>query len=201
MHNKSVAQLIKGLRERQFSSVEVTRTYLDRIAALDCHYNSFISVDAEQALAAAAAADKSLAAGNGTALTGIPIAHKDIFCTDGMRTSCGSRMLANFEGVMTTLEDRVAAAHVFTDPATVPEPHLDWLGGWIGVAFDPVLPAARRRDWLADAPRLARWHGTRRGLALALDVATGGGVRGGSGERRRPTAPAGLNPTSSRRLR
>ncbi len=90
-----------------------------------------------------------------------------------------SRMLANFEGVMTTLEDRVAAAHVFTDPATVPEANLDWLGGWVGVAFDPVLPAARRRDWLAQAPRLARWHGTRRGLALALDVATGGGVRGG----------------------
>ena len=90
-----------------------------------------------------------------------------------------SRMLANFEGVMTTLEDRVAAAHVATDPATVPEPQLAWLGGWIGVAFDPVLPAARRRAWLAEAPRLARWHGTRRGLALALDVATGGGVRGG----------------------
>lgn len=90
-----------------------------------------------------------------------------------------SRLLANVEGVMTTLEDRVAAAHVLTDPATVPEAQLAWLGGWIGVAFDPVLPAARRRAWLADAPRLARWHGTRRGLALALDVATGGGVRGG----------------------
>ena len=90
-----------------------------------------------------------------------------------------SRLLANMEGVLTTLEDRVAAAHIVTDPATVPEPQLDWLGGWIGVAFDPVLPAARRRDWLADAPRLARWHGTRRGLALALDVATGGSVRGG----------------------
>jgi phage tail-like protein len=90
-----------------------------------------------------------------------------------------SRMLANFEGVMTTLEDRVASAHVLTDPATVPEAQLDWLGGWVGVVFDPALPAARRRDWLAEAPRLARWHGTRRGLALALDVATGGGVRGG----------------------
>ena len=90
-----------------------------------------------------------------------------------------SRLLANMEGVLTTLEDRVAAAHTVTDPATVPALQLDWLGGWIGVAFDPVLPAARRRDWLAEAPRLARWHGTRRGLALALDVATGGGVRGG----------------------
>ena len=96
MHTKSVAQLIAGLRERQFSSAELTRGYLDRIAALDSHYNSFISVDESAAMAAAAAADKRLAAGDAAPLTGIPIAHKDIFCTDGMRTSCGSRMLDNF---------------------------------------------------------------------------------------------------------
>ncbi len=96
MHTKSVAQLMQGLRERQFSSVEVTRAYLHRIAALDSQYNSFITVDEAAALAAAAIADKRLAAGDGAALTGIPIAHKDIFCTDGMRTSCGSRMLDNF---------------------------------------------------------------------------------------------------------
>jgi aspartyl-tRNA(Asn)/glutamyl-tRNA(Gln) amidotransferase subunit A len=96
MHNKSVAQLSRGLRERQFSSVEVTRTFLDRIAALDGTYNSFISVDEAAALAAAEAADKQLAAGDTTALTGIPVAHKDIFCTQGIRTSCGSRMLDNF---------------------------------------------------------------------------------------------------------
>jgi aspartyl-tRNA(Asn)/glutamyl-tRNA(Gln) amidotransferase subunit A len=96
MHKQSVAQLVEGLRERQFSSVEVTRAYLDRIAALDMQFNSFISVDETAALAAAEAADKRLAAGDGVALTGIPIAHKDIFCTDGMRTSCASRMLDNF---------------------------------------------------------------------------------------------------------
>ena len=90
-----------------------------------------------------------------------------------------SRLLANFEGVMTPLEDRVGSAHLLTHPATVPEPQLDWLASWIGVAFDPLLPAERRRAWLGEAPRLARWHGTRRGLALALDIATGGGVGGG----------------------
>jgi aspartyl-tRNA(Asn)/glutamyl-tRNA(Gln) amidotransferase subunit A len=96
MHTKSVAQLMEGLRQRQFSSVEVTRAFLDRIAGLDSQYNSFISVDEPGALAAAAAADKRLSNGDAAALTGIPIAHKDIFCTLGMRTSCGSRMLDNF---------------------------------------------------------------------------------------------------------
>jgi phage tail-like protein len=90
-----------------------------------------------------------------------------------------ARLLANFEGLLTQLEDRVAAAHLLTHPAAVPEAQLDWLAGWIGVAFDAALPAARRRAWLAAAPDLARRHGTRDGLRLALDVATGGGVRGG----------------------
>ena len=89
------------------------------------------------------------------------------------------RLLGSFEGVLTPMEDRIAAAHLLTDPMAIPEPQLDWLGGWIGVGFDPALPAERRRSWLAAAPRLARQHGTRRGLELALEVATGGGVSGG----------------------
>jgi aspartyl-tRNA(Asn)/glutamyl-tRNA(Gln) amidotransferase subunit A len=96
MHNKSVAQLIKGLQQKQFSSVELTRCFLDRIAALDSQFNSYITVDEASALAAAESADQRLASGNASSLTGIPIAHKDIFCTNGIRTSCGSRMLDNF---------------------------------------------------------------------------------------------------------
>jgi phage tail-like protein len=90
-----------------------------------------------------------------------------------------SRFLANFEGVLTPLEDRIANAHLLTAPAVAPEANLEWLGGWMGVVFEPILPADRRREWLRAAPALARWHGTRRGLALALDIVTGGGVRGG----------------------
>lgn len=90
-----------------------------------------------------------------------------------------ARSLANVEGVLTQLEDRVAHAHLLTDPASTPAGHLDWLASWVGLSFDAALPEARRRAWLQAAPELARWHGTRRGLALALDVATGGGVSGG----------------------
>lgn len=89
------------------------------------------------------------------------------------------RMLANFEGLLTPIEDRIAEAHRLTDPASVPDASLDWLAAWVGVAFDAALPPARRRDWLAAAAELARHHGTRRGLVQALDLATGGGVRGG----------------------
>ncbi len=96
MHTFSIAELAQGLREGQYSSVELSREFLQRIAALDGQYNSFITVNEDFTLAQAQAADEQRAAGNDTALTGIPIAHKDIFCTRGIRTSCGSRMLDNF---------------------------------------------------------------------------------------------------------
>ena len=111
MHAKSIAELAAGLRERAFSSRELTQHYLDRIARLDPRLNSYITVAAEQALAAADAADARIAAGDAGPLTGIPIAHKDIFCTDGIRTSCGSRMLDNFIAPYdATVVERLAAA-------------------------------------------------------------------------------------------
>ena len=96
MHELSVAQLAEGLREGSFSSEELTRALLDRVSMLDGELNSFITVNEDGALASAKAADTRRAAGDSSPLLGIPLAHKDIFCTDGVRTSCGSRMLDNF---------------------------------------------------------------------------------------------------------
>jgi aspartyl-tRNA(Asn)/glutamyl-tRNA(Gln) amidotransferase subunit A len=96
MHNQTIAQLIQQLQGKQVSSLELTRHFLDRIEKLDGHYNSFITVTPELALEQARAADARLAQGDAPALCGIPMAHKDIFCTQGVRTSCGSQMLDNF---------------------------------------------------------------------------------------------------------
>ncbi len=96
MKEKSVAELSALLQRRELSSLELTRYCLDRIERLDPDLNSFISVTAEEALLQAEAADHRIAAGEAGPLTGIPLAHKDIFCTAGIRTSCGSKMLDNF---------------------------------------------------------------------------------------------------------
>lgn len=96
MHNKSIVELGTALRAGEFSSVELTRHFLERIETLDGEINSYITLTPELALAAAEAADARIKSGNAGALTGIPIVQKDIFCTKGVRTSCGSRMLDSF---------------------------------------------------------------------------------------------------------
>ena len=96
MFDKTLAELANGLENGDFSSVELTQAYLDRIKAEDSKYNSYITVTEEVALNQAKAADEARAAGNAGAFTGLPIAQKDIFCTDGVRTSCASKMLDNF---------------------------------------------------------------------------------------------------------
>jgi aspartyl-tRNA(Asn)/glutamyl-tRNA(Gln) amidotransferase subunit A len=113
MHNLTIADLAAGLRRREFSSQELTRHYLDRIERLDPQLNAFITVTADRALAAATQADAALSRGDAGPLTGIPLAHKDIFCTNGVRTSCGSRMLDNFVAPYdATVVERLAAAGV-----------------------------------------------------------------------------------------
>src|SRR3990167_3402300 len=96
MHYKTIAELSKDLHAKKISSVELTQHFLKRIKQYNEKLNSFITIIEESALHAAQAADTQYAIGKTNTLTGIPIAHKDIFCTDGVKTSCGSRILDNF---------------------------------------------------------------------------------------------------------
>lgn len=91
-----VAEIRRGLKAGKFSSVEITQDCLARIALHNPALNCFISVTDEIALAQARQADAALARGESAALTGVPLAHKDLFCTDGVKTSCASRILDNF---------------------------------------------------------------------------------------------------------
>jgi len=95
MLEKTVAELSAALKAKKVSSVELTQGYLDRINKYK-DLNAFITVDPEKSLRQARAADARLAKEQGGPLTGIPIAQKDIFCVDGWRTTCGSKMLSNF---------------------------------------------------------------------------------------------------------
>lgn len=96
MINSTVAELSAALVAGDISSVEITQAYLDRIAALNGELNAYITVCQDSALAQAAQADERRAKGDASALLGIPLAHKDIFCTRDVLTTCGSRMLHNF---------------------------------------------------------------------------------------------------------
>ncbi len=96
MYQSTLAQLIAALAEKKISSLELTRLYLERCQRLNPELNCFITISEEQALEQAKAADERIASGRYTPLTGVPFAHKDIFCTSGVKTSCASKMLDNF---------------------------------------------------------------------------------------------------------
>ncbi|MCH7893830.1 MAG: Asp-tRNA(Asn)/Glu-tRNA(Gln) amidotransferase subunit GatA [Proteobacteria bacterium] len=96
MHDKTIAELSRSLQSGDFSSVELTTHLLDRVESLGPQLNAFVTVTGELALEQAAKADQRRAAGDAGPLNGIPIVHKDLFCTDGVLTSCASRILDNF---------------------------------------------------------------------------------------------------------
>ncbi len=96
MITRSLTSLAQALAKKEISSVELTRMFLERIARLNPSINAYITVDADKSLTQAAAADELRATGEAGPLTGIPLAQKDIFCTKGWLTTCGSKMLGNF---------------------------------------------------------------------------------------------------------
>jgi aspartyl-tRNA(Asn)/glutamyl-tRNA(Gln) amidotransferase subunit A len=115
MHNKSLSELSTALHSGDISSVELTQHYLDRINKHNGELNAFITVTEDRALEQAKAADKLLADKNAGPLTGIPLAHKDIFCTKGVRTSCASKMLDKFVAPYdATVVEKIDAAGMVT---------------------------------------------------------------------------------------
>ena len=111
MHQLTLAEIARALAAKEFSAVELTRSLLARIQQLDPQLNSFISVTEELALAQAEKADARRAAGENAPLLGAPIAHKDLFCTKGVRTSCASKILDNFVSPYdATVVEKLAAA-------------------------------------------------------------------------------------------
>ncbi|MCH8140197.1 MAG: Asp-tRNA(Asn)/Glu-tRNA(Gln) amidotransferase subunit GatA, partial [Proteobacteria bacterium] len=106
----TIGELARGLRQGDYSSVELIRHYLARIEA-NSTLNTFITVAEDEALNAAASADQAFERGEAGPLTGIPLAHKDIFCTQGIATTCGSRILENWIAPYdATVVDRLAHA-------------------------------------------------------------------------------------------
>ena len=96
MLEQNISRLVEQLRNKEITSVELTQSYLDKIKELNPGLNSYITVCSDSALNAAKAADAAIEAGTAGPLAGIPIAHKDLFCTNGIKTTCASKMLNNF---------------------------------------------------------------------------------------------------------
>jgi aspartyl-tRNA(Asn)/glutamyl-tRNA(Gln) amidotransferase subunit A len=185
MHDHSIAELAAGLREQRFSSRELTDHYLARIERLDPGLNSFVTVCRDAALAAAEAADRRLAAGDGGPLTGIPIAHKDIFLTKGVRTSCGSRMLDNFVAPFdATVVERLADAGV----VTLGKLNMDEFA--MGSSNETSFYGPVRNPWDTERVPGGSSGGSAAAVAAGLCVAATGTDTGGS--IRQPAAFCGL---------
>jgi aspartyl-tRNA(Asn)/glutamyl-tRNA(Gln) amidotransferase subunit A len=115
MHQFTLAEIARGLADKQFSSEELTRSLLARIAQLDPQLNSFITVTEELALSQATAADARRANGENGALLGAPIGHKDLFCTQDVLTSCASKILTGFKAPYNaTVVEKLASAGTVT---------------------------------------------------------------------------------------
>lgn len=159
MHHMTLAEIARGLADKKFSSEELTKTLLARITQLDPQLNSFISLTEDLALQQAKAADARRANGESGALLGAPIAHKDLFCTQGIRTSCGSKMLDNFKAPYdATVVAKLAAAGTVTLGKTNMDEFAMGSGNetsYYGAAktrgtwnaFRAARPAVRRLRW------------------------------------------------------
>ena len=177
LHRLSIRELSEGLSQKKFSSRELTQHYLDRIAKLDTKIQSYVTVTPEQALAEADAADIALKAGNATVLTGIPLAHKDIFCTQGIKTTAGSKMLDNF---ISPYDATVVAKAKAAGLVTLGKVNMDEFA--MGSTSESSYFGATKNPWALD--RVPGGSSGGSAAAVAADLApfatgtdTGGSIR------------------------
>lgn len=194
MHELTLAQVAKGLADKAFSAEELAQTLLARIAQRDAELNSFITVTPELALEQARAADARRAAGETGALLGAPIAHKDLFCTQGVLTTCASRMLANFQAPYNaTVVEKLAAAGT----VTLGKANMDEFA--MGSANENSHFGPVRNPWHTDHVPGGSSGGSAAAVAARLVPAATGTDTGGS--IRQPAAftnLTGLKPTYGR---
>ncbi|MGB2064417.1 MAG: Asp-tRNA(Asn)/Glu-tRNA(Gln) amidotransferase subunit GatA [Marinomonas gallaica] len=194
MVDQSITSLAKKLRAKDISSVELTQDYLARIKQLDGQLNSYITVSDEIALAQAEAADKLIASGSTSALAGIPIAHKDLFCTDGILTTCASKMLHNF---IPPYESTVTGRMQASGAITLGKTNMDEFA--MGSSNENSHYGAVKNPWNLDKVPGGSSGGSATAVAAGLCVAATGTDTGGS--IRQPASfcgITGLKPTYGR---
>lgn len=194
MFEQSISTLAQKLRNKDISSVELTRLFLARIAKLDPQLNSFITVSEQRALEQAAAADALLQSGKGTSLTGIPVAHKDLFCTEGTLTTCGSKMLHNF---VPPYESTVTSRIQQAGAVMLGKTNMDEFA--MGSSNENSFYGAVKNPWNLDMVPGGSSGGSAAAIAAGLAVAATGTDTGGS--IRQPASfcgITGLKPTYGR---
>jgi aspartyl-tRNA(Asn)/glutamyl-tRNA(Gln) amidotransferase subunit A len=185
LHQQTVKSLSDALAAGEISSVELTRLFLSRIAGLNSRYNCYVTIDEERSLAQAREADSARAAGRAQALTGIPLAQKDIFCAKGWLTTCGSKMLSNF---VSPYDAHVVQRLNEAGAVTLGKTNMDEFA--MGSSNETSFFGPVRNPWDVDCVPGGSSGGSAAAVAARLAPAATGTDTGGS--IRQPAALAGI---------